>query len=141
MAEPDDVSVWIVEDIPDADRLFLRVNARQLTGGVLAPAIFREQNGSMSTDWEKYSTPQESQSRARRPDVTGIVALVAGGVRRIPELRVRHSPDVAHRNRAHTDVFGIEQPHGLPPTVQKTRLRERLFDQFNTWLIPPSTWS
>ena len=130
--------VWGAEEIPDSHRLFMRVHVNGLLEGELHPGVFREIDGSISTDWEKYSTAEKSRNRATQPEKNGVIALIAGGVRRIEGLAVRHSPDIANDNRAHTDVLGVESPKGFPPAVQKTAIRLRLFKQFNKWeLLPP----
>jgi hypothetical protein len=59
----------------------------------------------MSTDWERYSTPEESRARSSVPSDNGVVALNAGSVR-LAGLQVLHTPDVERGNRAHTDVIG-----------------------------------
>lgn len=61
----------------------------------------------MSTDWERYATPRETQKRGRVPAENGVVALPVGGVRSLPQV-VEHSPTDA--NRAHTDVIGEKTP-------------------------------
>ena len=129
---------WGAEEIPDPHRLFMRVHVKGLLeGGKLHPGIFREQDGAISTDWEKYSTAEESRNRAKQPEKNGVIALIAGRVRRIEGLAVRHSPDVEGNNRAHTDILGVESPQGFPPEVQKTAMRARLYEQFNDWEIRP----
>jgi len=87
----------------------------------------------MSTDWERFSTAQESRARAARPAGNGIVALVAGGVRSVPNLRVLHEPDEIHQNRAHTNIYGLTE--GEPQA--KTERRLRLFDMFHEWELRP----
>jgi hypothetical protein len=63
----------------------------------------------MSTDWAKYSTPEETRHRARLPNDNGIVRMKAGDVRGVP-LQVAHTPELGRTglqpNRAHTDVVG-----------------------------------
>jgi hypothetical protein len=124
------VTVWPKEDVPNGGNLYLRVHVNLVPDGKLHPNVFREQQGSMSTDWEKYSTPEETQARTGEPEKNGVVALVAGGVRGIG-LQVEHSPDVQRNNRAHTDVTGIGSG------VRKTTMRAKLFQRFNQWLIKP----
>jgi len=58
----------------------------------------------MSTDWSRYSTPEETLARARKPEDNGVVEMVVGAVRAIPNLRVEHVP--LPENRAHSEVFG-----------------------------------
>lgn len=68
----------------------------------------------MSTDWNKYATPEECRARARVPDDNGVVEMVAGRIEReIPEQKVEHTPiqgrgDIPE-NRAHTDVIGPKE--------------------------------
>lgn len=59
----------------------------------------------MSTDWDKYSTPEEACLRATDLPTTefAVVALPVGEVRSLSQL-VDHDPLPA--NRAHTNVIG-----------------------------------
>ncbi len=67
---------------------------------------FRDQGGGMSTDWEKYSTAEETRKRAQKspPEDNGVLRLNVGGVRAINPLSVEHKPEPD--NRAHTEVLG-----------------------------------
>jgi len=58
----------------------------------------------MSTDWSKYSTPEATLGRARKPEDNGVVEMLVGSVRAISTLVVEHTP--LPENRAHTEVFG-----------------------------------
>lgn len=70
----------------------------------------------MSTDWDKYSTPQETQQQARTPTDNGVISLPVGPVRLEAAQQVEHTPLVVtapdpsrswlRSNRAHTDVIG-----------------------------------
>ena len=82
----------------------------------------------MSTDWDRYSTPEKSRERANRPEDNGIVSLPAGGVRAI-NLTVEHAPE--SDNQAHTDVIGMKRSGG----EEETRLRLKLL-HIATVLIP-----
>ncbi len=62
----------------------------------------------MSVDWEKYSTPAQSQAIAKTPAKNAIVSLRAGEVRQIQTLRVEHEP--RRDNRAHSEIFGEKDP-------------------------------
>jgi hypothetical protein len=130
--------VWEVEEIPDSANLFLRVHVDLVPDGDLHPGIFREHHGAMSVDWDKYSTAEASRARAKHPERNGIVALVAGGVRTIDDLQVRHEPDERRENRAHSNVHGIDDPAAANPAVRKTMIRAELFKQFNKWTIEPN---
>lgn len=101
--------MWPSEEIPDEDRLFMRVHKNFLLGAeddYIPPGVFRDQGPAMSTDWEKYSSPEQSRERARKPEVNGVIALVAGPVRTDAGQEVVHTPDEPRGNRAHTDVRG-----------------------------------
>ncbi len=129
--------VWPTEDLPDDARLFYRVHVNSAPDGVLVPGIFREQKGSMSADWEKYSTAEESRSRAPEPSRNGIVVLLAGPIRAIEGMGVQHAP--IPPNRSHSAVTGMSIPNGAPASVRKTMVRAKLFHHFNTWQINPFT--
>lgn len=73
----------------------------------------------MSTDWSKYSSPEDTRARAAVPGENAVIALRAGDVRRIASLIVRHRPvqpgtvvdgRLIPPNRAHTDVVGDKTP-------------------------------
>lgn len=102
---------WPKEHVPDEDYLYYRIHVTDLDeNGGLRPNSFRDRGGAMSTDWSKYSTPEESRARARIPEKNGIVVLGVGEVRGIPGLWVEHTPDPILNNRAHTDVGGPKEP-------------------------------
>ncbi len=100
---------WPAEQIPDRDRLFMRVTMRRKDGSIAASA-FRNHGEGMSTDWEKYSTREETRQRAKNPNANAVVSLVVGEVRRVPGQQVEHTPDTERHNRAHTDVLGEKDP-------------------------------
>jgi len=112
MAESLPVSAWETEFIPDPDRLFMRVHSKLDPKGELRPNVFRDHpkiQGTMSTDWEKYSDPEQTRLRATsQPNENGVLSMVTGEVRKIPGLLVEHSPQPD--NRAHTDVTGKKDP-------------------------------
>jgi hypothetical protein len=122
---------WPKENIPDRDRLFYRVHVSQLVDGDLHPGIFREQGQAMSTDWEKYSTPNDSRSRAAQPSRNGIVALLAGDVQSIG-MSVDHTPDEKRNNRAHTSIYGLDVER-----TKKVKLRVKLLELCSDWLLEP----
>lgn len=61
----------------------------------------------MSTDWQKYASPIETRGRGVVPAENGVVSLLVGGVRSLPQV-VEHSP--TDSNRAHADVVGDKTP-------------------------------
>lgn len=99
------------EEIPNTCRLLYRVHKKDIQDNKVVPEAFRErgegEKRSMSTDWGKYSTPQESRMRAKIPINNAIVSFNVGEVRNIP-LEVTHNPDLERNNPAHTDVKGID---------------------------------
>jgi hypothetical protein len=112
---------WPVEEIPDQDRLFMRVHRQWLKNGRVAPGFFQnrpdEATGAMSTDWSRYATPEETRARAKRPELNAVIELAVGIVRAIPEQVVRHAPiqddPNLPDNRAHTDVAGPKETGDL----------------------------
>ena len=81
--------------------------------GAPKPVAFQNKptdTDGMSTDWEKYSTPQQTRQRARKPEDNIVISLVAGDVRAIEGQRIEHEPiEPAVEdpgNRAHTEIFG-----------------------------------
>jgi hypothetical protein len=99
--------MWPVEQIPNEHFLFFRLHRNYMQFDDEIPqGAFRDQDGGMSTDWEKYSTAEETQRRAIKspPEENGVLRLNVGGVREIKPLLVEHTPEPG--NRAHTNVFG-----------------------------------
>ena len=93
-----------VEEIPDADRLFMRVHQNLAPDGEIHLNVFRDHGGRMSTDWSKYSTPRQTRERAPEPKKNGVLHLSVEDVRAIRGLSVVHEP--LDDNQAHTGVFG-----------------------------------
>jgi hypothetical protein len=111
--------IWPSEPIPDEDYLFFRVHRQRIKNGEVRPSAFQNrptENDGMSTDWEKYSTAQESLNRAPAPDDNAIIRLSVAKIRKIPGQTVVHTPiqpnvnpTIPAGNRAHTDVFGEKE--------------------------------
>jgi len=99
--------MWETEEIPSADHIFMRVHACFLKYGDPVGA-FRDQGLGMSTDWEKYSTPQQARNRAKKPNENAIVKLNVGKIRELLGLLVEHRP--IQDNRAHSEVVGEKTP-------------------------------
>ncbi len=98
---------WESESIPDESVLYMRVHRAMLNAnGEPVLGAFKDHGGAMSTDWEKYSTPEQTRQRARVPEDNAVISLVVGQVRGIDGLSVEHTPDSAINNRAHVDVYG-----------------------------------
>lgn len=124
MADQGEVS-WPVENIPDQDFILRRIPKRKVKkDGTPSPGAFNNFQGGMSSDWDKYSTPQETRQRDSNPRETGVVKLSVRQVREIPAQTVEHTPK--QNNRAHTDVFGPKDEE------ERTRLR-----RISQWVIRP----
>ena len=106
---------WEAEDIPDDSHVFMRVHrtAYDFDDGKPLPVAFRDHGGGMSTDWDKYSTAQDSRQRSREPEDNAVISLQVRSVRGIAGLSVVHTPDEEHNNRAHTDVQGDKKRTGV----------------------------
>ena len=113
---------WPSEAIPDGDHLFVRVHRQWLRkNGSVAPGFFKnrpdERTGAMSTDWSKYSTPDETRVRAKKPHDNAVGRLIVVDVRAIPEQMVVHTPIQNHPelpdNRSHTDIQGPKEETDL----------------------------
>ncbi len=118
---------WPKEEIPLEARLFMRVHKNMIVHGQPLPGAFKNQGEGMSTDWEKYSTPEETRRRARKAaEEYAVIALVVGEVRQLPGQIVEHTPvqpDPAAGepgNRAHTDVYGEKRKD---PEIRKAFMR------------------
>jgi hypothetical protein len=96
---------WSPEIIPDEARMYMRAHAVYFKGPDLQPGVFKNQDGDMSIDWEKYSTPQEAQLRAKNPSKNAVICLLAEDIRDIDTLTLNHTPIPS--NRAHSSVFGL----------------------------------
>ncbi len=84
----------------------MRVHQQWRRDALVSASAFTNHNAGMSTDWEKYASPEDSRRRARDPAKNAVVSMVAGQARAVPGQHVEHTPDPETDNRAHTDVFG-----------------------------------
>lgn len=112
---------WAIEEIPDGDYLYVFVHEQWIKNGRVVPFFFQnrpdELSGAMATDWSKYSTPEQTRGRARKPHLNAVGRLSVGGVCAIPLQTVVHSPiqddPVPADNRTHTDVGGPKRETDL----------------------------
>lgn len=113
---------WQAEHIPDDADVFMRAHSMFFRRRVLQPGVFRPHGGSMSVDWDKYSSPEETRRRAANPQENAVISLSVDGIRHIGSLDVEHTPDrnPESMNRAHSDVIGI--PEGEDLTEVRTLL-------------------
>lgn len=86
---------------------------------------------AMSTDWNKYCSPEATKNRTTRriPEHYGVIRLNVGGVEDIPEQEVVHAPvfnnpekPTEPNNRGHTNVLG---PKGKRETRRSNEIRTR----------------
>lgn len=138
------MSDWIIEDIPDQDSLFYRVPVGWLRRDMkVAPGVFSENKGSISTDWEKYSTAVETRSRQGRPERFAVLRMIVGKVREIEGMTVSHEPiqgvESQRDNQAHTSIYGLgSQIAGPADLGRKEKIRTKLYERFNVWEIAPN---
>jgi len=103
-----DEVVWAIEAIPDADSVLMRAHRAFLPGGKLEPGVFRAQGYGMSVNWDRYASAEETKQQAtKNPDDNAVIRMPVIGIRRIDDLKVEHTPELA--NRAHSDVYGIPE--------------------------------
>jgi len=101
------LTAWPVENIPDNHNPFMGIHKRWFKpDGTVQPGAFRNHDGGMSTDWSKYSTPEETRERRRTPRDNAVLRMNVGRVRAVPGQAVEHTPNWEERNRAHSDVVG-----------------------------------
>lgn len=127
--------IWRPEEIPSPDELYVFVHCQWIRNGRVAPGFFKnrpdEETGAMSTDWCKYSTPDETQNRARKPALNAVGRLDVAAVRKIGEdtafqqtvvhTPVQNDPNLPD-NRAHTNVRGPKETADLDVQYQFSEL-------------------
>jgi hypothetical protein len=130
-----------VEEIPDEDYLFMAIKRKFIADdGTWTTAAFR--NGGvgeargMSTDWEKYSTAEQTQCRIGPSELHGVLRMSVRAIREIPIYKVAHDPRCD--NQAHTNVTGPKS--GDEKTDQIDRMTIQLARQrlmaLAEWEIP-----
>ena len=97
---------WPIEEIPDADSVFMRAHRDNFRDGELQPGAFKDRGNGMSVNWDKYSSAQETKRQATKtPDNNAVVIMVVRDIRDIDDLKVKHTPQPL--NQAHSDVHGL----------------------------------
>jgi hypothetical protein len=98
-----DALAFPVEEIPDANSVFMRAHKAYFRDGQLEPGVFTSKEGpGMSVDWDKYSSKEETQRRAKSPSDNAVISLSVRGIRAIDALDVKHLPEAD--NQAHSEV-------------------------------------
>ena len=91
-----------IEMIPDAASVFMRAHRDFFVRGELQPGVFRNRQGAMSVDWDKYSNAEQTRDRARsNPLDNAVISMRVGGMRAINSLDVVHVP--LEGNQAHSE--------------------------------------
>jgi hypothetical protein len=125
--------MWPVENIPDSDILFYRIHISFIVDGEIVPGAFQERGEGrergMSTDWDKYSSAEETKQRSKVPADNGVGQFHVDSVRAI-DLEVVHAP--VTDNRSHSHIRGIPHEGQL-----KTKAR-LLLKRICMWAIEPS---
>jgi hypothetical protein len=112
VADTNGLIEWQKEDIPDPHLLYMRVHRNNVNKfgepNTVALKDHAPPDGSkqpsLSVDWCRYSSPEETQGRTGQPEKYGVVRMVAGVVREIQGLTVEHDP--LAENRAHSEIYG-----------------------------------
>ena len=123
MADMPEAITWPVEHVPNEDRLFMRVERTFVRDGKFIPGVFKNrptESDGMSTDWDRYSTPDVTRDRAKVPQNNGVIEMPVAEVRKIIHQTVVHRP--IQSNRSHTDVLG--------PKDEEVRLKLRRVAQW-----------
>lgn len=95
------------EHIPDEENLYYRIHKVFFKDNAIQPSAFTDKGNGMSMDWQKYSTPEESQIRSKVKADNGIVSFSASAIRSL-NLNLIHSP--SKTNRAHSEAIGKKEP-------------------------------
>lgn len=111
-----------IEDIPNDGTLYYRVHKSYIIDNEVIPGAFRSRGDGMSTDWNKYSTPEESQARSKTPHDNAIVSFSVLKIRSNPVLSAIHKPEPD--NRAHSLVNGIPETKNELQTKTRALLTE-----------------
>lgn len=106
---------WESENInSDEDFLFVRIHKtfRKRDGTISLGWVknLPTPTHGMSTDWNKYATPEQTRARGKKPaNEYAVGRLKVGKIRAIPQQTISHTPDRENNNRAHTDIFGDKE--------------------------------
>jgi hypothetical protein len=125
---------WPIEEIPNQDLLFMRVHLNLIREGHdstlngVSKNIFRVHEDGISTNWNKYSTPEKTRQEGKNPEMNGVIKLMVGDIRTISSVKVMHSP--IRENRAHTNIQNI------PNDPVKTLIIRTKLAEYSQWVIP-----
>ena len=105
-----------VETLGDLETLYYRVHKTYYRSSKIIPNAFQTKGDGMSTDWAKYSSPEESYSRCKIPADNSIVSFNTGRVKSEKILDVIHKPE--NINRSHSLVLGIPKSEPFKTEVR-----------------------
>jgi hypothetical protein len=125
---------WPIEIIPNKDFLYRRVHNNLLlisrNFDEIPPYAFKDNNG-ISTEWNKYSTPEETRQRALDPKKNGVIKIKVEIIRQFQNFSVNHAP--IPLNRAHSNINGLK----TYKKEDQTDIRKRL-SRAAEWIIKAS---
>ena len=99
---------WPIEEIPDADSVFMRARQEHIRDGVLLPGVFKAHGNGMSVNWDRYASAEGTKKQAsKNRDHNAVISMPVVEIRQIDDLKVEHTPEPT--NQAHSDVFGLPQ--------------------------------
>jgi hypothetical protein len=104
------------EQIPAQSNLFYRIHKTFIVDGEIVPGVFQSKIDGMSTDWDKYGTPQQSLALSKIPADNGIVKFSVRQIRQQPSMDVEHDPQLY--NRSHSLVHGVPEKGELKTKVR-----------------------
>ena len=104
------------EPIPDNSNLYYRIHKTYIVDGEIIPGAFQSKIDGMSTDWDKYSTSQQSLALSKNPADNGIVKFSVEQIRQQPAMDVEHDPKLY--NRAHSLIHGVPEKGELKTKVR-----------------------
>jgi hypothetical protein len=104
------------EQIPNEASLYYRIHKTYIIDNEIIPGAFQSKIDGMSTDWDKYSTPQQSLALSKNPADNGIVKFSVGLIRQQPSMDVEHDPQLY--NRAHSLIHGVPEKGELKTKVR-----------------------
>jgi hypothetical protein len=120
--------------IPNEDFVYMRVHQVNIDFSnsnnehIIKPVAFDPKGIGLSVDWSKYSTPEDTLKRAKKPEKNGVVSMSVDGVRKKPlPLDVLHKP--SNSNYSHSEIFEIP-----PRKPSDMGIRVKLMDLCN-WEI------
>lgn len=143
--------MWEIEEIPLSDKLYVRVHKNNINPKTTEPrpAAFKntpEKGPDLSSDWEKYSTPETSRELVskqfkfgtnafKNPNDFFIVSFTGDKLSSIkPNQNVKHSPQYNNpevigepNNQAHSSIIGDKSDE---------EIRLKFVDIYN-WEIKP----